>query len=69
MVNLVQSSMFPTGNKMVCIKIKVNQGTSLLYSITVSAEVNSGMTVETSATQSSLVSHAEPTSIQTQLME
>ena len=46
-------------------KIKANQGTSLLYSITVSAEVNSGMTVETSATQSSLVSHAEPTSITT----
>ena len=42
-------------------KIKANQGTSLLYSITVSAEVNSGMTVETSTTQSSLVSHTEPT--------
>ena len=36
-------------------KIKANQGTSLLYSITVSAEVNSGMTAETSTTQSSLV--------------
>ena len=35
-------------------KIKANQGTSLLYSITVSAEVNSGMTAETSTTQSSL---------------
>jgi predicted secreted protein with PEFG-CTERM motif len=40
-------------------KIKANQGTSLLYSITVSAEVNSGMTAETSATQSSLVSNTE----------
>ena len=38
-------------------KIKANQGTSLLYSITVSADVNSGMTAETSATQSSLVSN------------
>ena len=38
-------------------KIKANQGTSLLYSITVSAEVNSGMTAETSTTQSSLVSN------------
>jgi len=37
-------------------KIKANQGTSLLYSITVSVDVNSGMTAETSATQSSLVS-------------
>jgi len=46
-------------------KIKANQGTSLLYSITVSAEVNSGMTTETSATQSSLVSNTNPTSIQT----
>ena len=37
-------------------KIKANQGTSLLYSITVGVEVNSGMTVETSTTESSLVS-------------
>ena len=36
-------------------KIKANQGSSLLYSITVSVEVNSGMTAETSTTQSSLV--------------
>ena len=36
-------------------KIKANQGTSLLYSITVGVEVNSGMTVETSTTESSLV--------------
>jgi len=46
-------------------KIKANQGTSLLYSITVSAEVNSGMTAETSATQSSLVSNTESTSVST----
>ena len=38
-------------------KIKANQGTSLLYSITVSVEVNSGVTVETSTTESSLVSN------------
>ena len=43
-------------------KIKANQGTSLLYSITVNAEVTSGMTAETSTTQSSLVSNTEPTS-------
>ena len=36
-------------------KIKANQGTSLLYSIAVSVEVNSGMTAETSSTQSSIV--------------
>ena len=38
-------------------KIKANQGTSLLYSITVGVEVNSGMTVETSTTESSFVSN------------
>jgi len=38
-------------------KIKANQGTSLLYSITVSVEVSSGMTAETSTTQSSIVSN------------
>ena len=38
-------------------KIKANQGTSLLYSITVSVEVNSGVTAETSTTESSLVSN------------
>ena len=38
-------------------KIKGNQGTSLLYSITVSVEVSSGMTAETSTTESSLVSN------------
>ena len=38
-------------------KIKANQGTSLLYSITVSVEVSSGMTAETSTTESSLVSN------------
>ena len=47
-------------------KIKANQGTSLLYSITVSAEVNSGMTAETSATQSSLVSNTASTSTSTE---
>ncbi len=36
-------------------QIKANQGTSLLYSITVGVEVNGGMTAETSATQSSMV--------------
>jgi predicted secreted protein with PEFG-CTERM motif len=36
-------------------QIKANQGTSLLYSITVSVEVNSGMTAETTTTQSSIV--------------
>jgi len=39
-------------------KIKANQGTSSQYSITVSAEVTSGMTAETSTTQSSLTSNA-----------
>ena len=46
-------------------KIKANQGTSLQYSITVSTEVNSGMTAETSATQSSLVSNTASVSTQT----
>jgi len=36
-------------------KIKANQGTSLLYSITVSVEVSSGMTAETSTIESSIV--------------
>ena len=36
-------------------KIKANQGTSLLYSITVGVEVSSGMTAETSTTESSMV--------------
>ena len=36
-------------------QIKANQGTSLLYSITVSVDVNGGMTAETTATQSSIV--------------
>ena len=36
-------------------KIKANQGTSLLYSITLSVDVTSGMTAETSTTESSLV--------------
>jgi len=38
-------------------KIKANQGTSLLYSITVSVQVSSGMTAETSTTESSIVSN------------
>ena len=38
-------------------EIKANQGTSLLYSITVGVEVNGGMTAETSATQSSIVNN------------
>ena len=38
-------------------EIKANQGTSLLYSITVSVDVNGGMTAETSATQSSIVNN------------
>jgi len=37
-------------------KIKANQGTSLLYSITLSVDVTSGMTAETSTGDSSLVS-------------
>jgi predicted secreted protein with PEFG-CTERM motif len=37
-------------------KIKANQGTSLLYSITVSVDVTSGMTAETSTVDSSMVS-------------
>ena len=37
-------------------KIKANQGTSLLYSITLSVDVNSGMTAETSTKDSSMVS-------------
>ena len=36
-------------------KIKANQGTSLLYSITISVDVTSGMTAETSTTESSIV--------------
>ena len=36
-------------------KIKANQGTSLLYSITLGVEVISGMTTETSTTESSIV--------------
>ena len=36
-------------------EIKANQGTSLLYSITVSVDVNGGLTAETSATNSSMV--------------
>jgi predicted secreted protein with PEFG-CTERM motif len=36
-------------------EIKANQGTSLLYSITVSVDVNGGLTAETSATNSSIV--------------
>ena len=36
-------------------KIKANQGTSLLYSITVNVDVNSGMTAETTTTESSIV--------------
>ena len=38
-------------------EIKANQGTSLLYSIAVSVDVNSGMTVETSTTESSMVNN------------
>ena len=38
-------------------EIKANQGTSLLYSITVYVEVNDAMTAETSATQSSIVNN------------
>ena len=37
-------------------KIKTNQGTSLLYSITLSVDVTSGMTAETSTEDSSMVS-------------
>ncbi|MDC4230216.1 MAG: PEFG-CTERM sorting domain-containing protein [Nitrosopumilus sp.] len=37
-------------------KIKANQGTSLLYSITLSVDVTSGMTAETSTGDSSMVS-------------
>jgi predicted secreted protein with PEFG-CTERM motif len=36
-------------------EIKANQGTSLLYSITVNVDVNGGLTAETSATESSMV--------------
>jgi hypothetical protein len=36
-------------------KIKANQGTSLLYSITLSVEVSSGITTETSTSESSIV--------------
>ena len=38
-------------------KITAKQGESLLYSISISVEVSSGMTAETSATQSSLVAY------------
>ena len=44
------------GDKMECIKIKANQGTSLLYNIILNVEVNSGVTAETSTTESSIVS-------------
>ena len=37
-------------------KIKANQGTSLLYSITLSVDVTSGMTAETSTGDSSMIS-------------
>jgi predicted secreted protein with PEFG-CTERM motif len=37
-------------------KIKTNQGTSLLYSITINVDVTSGMTAETSTGDSSMVS-------------
>ena len=53
-------------------KIKANQGTSLLYSITLGVEVNSGMTVETSATESSLVNNQtndDLATISTQLLK
>ena len=36
-------------------KIKANQGTSLIYSITLNVEVNAGATAETSTTESSIV--------------
>ena len=39
-------------------EIKANQGTSLLYSITVNVEVIGGVTAETSTTQSSLVKYS-----------
>jgi len=45
-------------------KIKANQGTSLLYSITVSVEVSSGMTAETTTTQSSIVSNTASVSVE-----
>ena len=38
-------------------KIKANQGTSLLYNITLNVEVNAGATAETSTTQSSIVTN------------
>ena len=38
-------------------KIKANQGTSLLYSITLGVDVTSGVTAETSTTESSMVSY------------
>jgi len=38
-------------------KIKANQGTSLLYSITLGVDVTSGVTAETSTTESSIVSY------------
>ena len=37
-------------------KIKANQGTSLVYRVTLSADVTNGMTAETSTTESSIVS-------------
>ena len=39
-------------------EIKANQGTSLLYSITINVEVIGGVTAETSTTQSSLVKYS-----------
>ena len=39
-------------------EIKANQGTALLYSITVNVEVIGGVTAETSTTQSSLVKYS-----------
>ena len=53
-------------------KIKANQGTSLLYSITLSVDVTSGMTAETSTTESSLVgnySNEDATQVSTESTE
>ena len=46
-------------------KIKANQGTSLLYSITLNVEVNAGATAETSTTESSMVSSQSNTDLAT----
>ena len=57
MANLVQSSMFLIGNKMDCMKLKPIKEQLYHYTyFTLYVDVTSGMTAETSTTDSSVVS-------------